>query len=94
MKKYDLTLLVRASLKEDGLDGFVEKIEKLVKILGGKMGKFTEMGKKQLAYQIEKVSEAVYLNWVLELPGGNVVELEKKLNNDKDVLRHLLSVTE
>lgn len=84
MQKYDLTVLVK---KTDGLE---EKIETLVKVLGGKAGRMVEMGRKQLAYVINKASEADYLSWGLELPSEAVVQLEKKLTNDKEILRHLL----
>ena len=84
MNKYDLTVLVKSEA------GVEEKMEKLVKALGGKIGRMVEMGKKQLAYPIKKVSEAVYLSWGLELPTGAVVQLEKKLTIDRDVVRHLL----
>ncbi len=83
MNKYDLTVLVK---KAEGVEA---KIEKLVKALEGKLGKFTEMGKKQLAYPIAKTREATFLNWVVEMPGEGVVQLEKKLTIDKDILRHL-----
>ena len=90
MKKYDLTVLVKSDLKETAKDKFVEKMEALVKALEGKIGKITEMGKKQLAYTIKKQKEAQFLSWVLELPAKSVVQLEKKLINDKEVLRHLV----
>ncbi len=84
MNKYDLTVLVK---KTDGLE---EKIEKLVKALEGKTGRMVEMGKKQLAYVISGMTEANYVSWGLELPAASVVQLEKKLTNDHDILRHLL----
>lgn len=84
MNKYDLTVLVKRA------EGVEQKIEKLVTALEGKLGKFTEMGKKQLAYPIAKTQEAVLLNWVVEMPGGGVIQLEKKLTIDRDILRHLL----
>jgi len=84
MNKYDLTVLVKKT------DGVEEKLEKLVKALDGKSGRMVEMGKKQLAYSIQKTSEANYVSWGLELPQESVVQLEKKLTNDKDILRHLL----
>ena len=90
MKKYDLTVFVKGDLKETAKDKFVEKIEALVKVLDGKIGKITEMGKKQLAYVIKKQREAQFLTWVLELPAKSVVQLEKKLVNDKEVIRHLI----
>jgi small subunit ribosomal protein S6 len=84
MNKYDLTVLVKKT------DGIEEKVENLVKAMGGKAGRMVEMGKKQLAYPIQKLTEAEYLSWGLELPGEAVVQLQKKLTIDKDFLRHLL----
>ncbi len=84
MQKYDLTVLVK------DISGWEEKIEKLVKVLGGKVGRMTEMGKKQLAYPIAKQTESHFLSWTVELGGDAVVQLGKKLSVDREVLRHLL----
>lgn len=84
MNKYDLTMLVKST------EGVEEKMEKLVKALNGKAGRMVEMGKKQLAYPIKKLSEAQYLSWTLELESPSVVQLERKLTVDRDVIRHLL----
>jgi small subunit ribosomal protein S6 len=88
--KYDLTIILRPDLKDDGKDESVKKYEKLVKTLGGVPGKVMEMGKKQLAYKIKNKSEGVYVNLGVEMPSAGVVELEKKLAVDNDILRHLL----
>ena len=46
MSKYDLTVLVKKA------EGMEEKMEKLVKAMGGTLGRMVEMGRKQLAYPI------------------------------------------
>lgn len=84
MNEYDLTVLVKE------IAGMEEKIEKIVKVFGGKAGRMVEMGKKQLAYEIDKNNSANFLTWVLELPAKSVVELDRNMTLDKDVLRHLL----
>lgn len=84
MQKYDLMVLA----KEKG--AIAEKIEKVIKALGGVVTKAGEMGKKPLAYTIAKSAEAEYLSFGLELPAEGVVQLKKKLAVDKEVLRHLL----
>ena len=88
MNKYDLTVLVKDTAKLE------EKIEKLAKALEGKAGRMVEMGKKQLAYPIAKQTEANYVSWGIELPSSAVVEFEKKLTNDSEILRHLLTKAE
>jgi len=67
-------------------------MEKTIKALDGKLGKMVEMGKKQLAYKIKNVREAAFFNWSVELPAASVVQLDKKLTVDHEVLRHLLVI--
>ncbi len=83
MQKYDLTVLVVKT--EVG-----EKIEKIITAVGGKAGRMIELGKKQLAYPIKKLTEALFLSWTVELDKSSVLQLAKKLSVDKDVVRHLL----
>lgn len=92
MTKYDLTLVLRTDLKDEAKEKFLEKIEKTVKALEGKVLKSLEMGRKQLAYKLSGQGEGIYINMVLEGPGQMVVQLEKKLTVDKEILRHLLVV--
>ncbi len=88
--KYDLTLILAPSVKDEVKDKFVEKIEKVMKGLGGVVEKTMDMGRKQLAYKINSKTEGVYINLQVELPSESVIQLDKKLGVDKDVLRHLL----
>lgn len=84
MQKYELTVIAKT------VEGLEAKVEKIVKALGGKVGKIAEMGKKPLAYQIKKAGEGNYLQILVELPGKAVVELVKKLNVEESLLRHLI----
>ena len=87
MQKYDLTLLVQKA--DTG-----EKIEKVIAAVGGKAGRMIEMGKKQLAYPIKKITEAVFLSWTIELDSPAVIQLGRKLTVDRDIIRHLLIRTD
>ena len=94
MSKYDLTVLVKATVSGAGLDKLVEKLEKTAKALGGSVTKHTDMGRKQLAYRINNESEANYMDFTVELPADGVIQLEKKLAVDKEVIRHLITKIE
>ncbi len=83
MNKYDLTVMVKKA--ETG-----SKIEKIIAALGGKAGRMIEMGKKQLAYPVKKLSEALFLSWTVEMDTQLVVQLQQKLTVDKDVVRYIL----
>lgn len=94
VKKYELVIMLSSEVKDDSREKFSQKLEKTVKALGGKVARSLEMGKKQLAYKIKGQSEAVYLDLVLEMPATEVIQLDKKLTVDKEILRHLLVVAE
>jgi small subunit ribosomal protein S6 len=88
--KYDLTLVLNSEVKDEAKDKFVEKIEKVLKALSGSVVKSQDMGRKQLAYKINNQSEGVFVDMRLEMPASSVIQLDKKLAVDKEVLRYLL----
>jgi len=90
MKKYEVTVLIKTGQTSEAKDKFTDKVEKIVKALGGKVGKLTEMGKKQMTYKIGNQIEADFLMFGLELPVEAVVQLKSKLAVDKEILRFLL----
>ncbi|HBC72567.1 MAG: 30S ribosomal protein S6 [Candidatus Amesbacteria bacterium GW2011_GWB1_47_19] len=90
MSKFDLTILTKAISAAEDPEKLAEKIGKTIKALEGRVEKTALMGRKQLAYKINNMTEAVYTNFKLELPGKAVVQLAKKLSVDKEIVRHLL----
>ena len=85
--KYTLTVVLPA--KGESVDKYTERLEKTVKVLKGKVNKSESLGKKQLAYQIQKQSEGVFGELELEMDGAGMIELQKKLAVDKGLLRYL-----
>ena len=60
MNKYELTVVVSAKLDDEGRTAEVEKVKALIEKFGGTITKIEEAGKKKLAYEIQKMSEAYY----------------------------------
>ena len=60
MNKYELTVVVSAKLDDEGRTAEVEKVKALIEKFGGTITKIEEAGKKKLAYEIQKMSEAFY----------------------------------
>lgn len=90
MNNYEVTFLVKLELDVEGRKKLVEKITALVEKTGGKVTKKENWGKKPLAYQIKKQTEADF--WFLEvaLDPQEVKPLEEKLKIDENILRHLI----
>ena len=60
MSKYELAVVVSAKLEDDARAEVIEKVKALVTRFGGNITDVDEWGKKRLAYEIQKMSEAYY----------------------------------
>ena len=60
MNKYELTVVVSAKLDDEGRAAELEKVKALVEKFGGTIANIDDAGKKKLAYEIQKMSEAYY----------------------------------
>ncbi|OGY09652.1 MAG: 30S ribosomal protein S6 [Candidatus Blackburnbacteria bacterium RIFCSPHIGHO2_01_FULL_44_64] len=93
MKNYELTLIL-ADLPAGRQEKTLDKIGKLASYSGGKVVNTTSWGKKDLFYPIKKVASGVYYFLDLALPSEAAPVVNRELEIDDDVLRHLLVVAE
>lgn len=90
MSKYELTLVVDGQVTPAKKKAILKKIEELVTFFKGKIIKFDDWGKKDLAYKIQKLSTGTFLFHELELKPADVSKISLKLEQEDDVLRFLL----
>ncbi len=90
MKKYELALVVSAKVEDEVREATVEKAKEAITSLGGQITNVDEWGKKQLAYEIQKMNEGFYyfiqFDAETEMPG----QLEQRLRIMDNVLRYLV----
>ncbi len=60
MSKYELTVVVSAKLEDEGTAAELDKVKALIEKFGGTITNVEDAGKKKLAYEIQKMSEAYY----------------------------------
>ena len=58
--KYELALVISAKLDDDTRAAVLEKAKNYITRFGGTVGETEEWGKRKLAYEIQKVTEAYY----------------------------------
>ena len=90
MNQYEIAVLYDPQLEID-LSKAENKIEKIFSENKGKVTSKDNWGKRKLAYQINKQDHAVYVFYTVELPGENVVNVEKTLNITDEVIRFLIT---
>ena len=88
MNKYELVVVVSAKLEERAAE--IEKVSNLVTRFGGTITDVEEWGKKKLAYEIQKMSEAYY--YFIHFDTDNTDcpnEIEDQIRIMENVIRYL-----
>lgn len=90
MKKYELSVVLLASLGEEEKNAQLEKVKELIVRFGGEITNVDDWGKRKLAYEINKQKEGFYyfihFNASTEVPA----EVESRLRIMETVLRYLI----
>ncbi|MBK9372935.1 MAG: 30S ribosomal protein S6 [Holophagales bacterium] len=86
---YDLVFLIVPEKDEQGAAEVVEEYRKLLTDLGAIIDKDESIGRRRLAYQINKKTEATYHNFLFRAGSKAVNELQRKMKLSENVLRYL-----
>ncbi|MBU5459956.1 30S ribosomal protein S6 [Anaerostipes sp. MSJ-23] len=89
MKKYELALVLSAKLEDEQRAALLEKVQAMITTAGAAITNVDEWGKKQLAYEIQKMKEAYYYFIQFDAEATVPAELEEKLRIEESVLRYL-----
>lgn len=91
MNKYELCVVVSAKLEEEERTAVVDKCKKYIERFGGAITNVDDWGKKKLAYEIQKMSEAYYYFIYFESDNSDCPnDLEKELRIMDNVIRYLV----
>ena len=89
MNKYELALVVSAKIEDDARTATVEKAKEYITRAGGNVTEVEEAGKKKLAYEIQKMSEAFYYFIQFEADATAPAEIERHVRIMENVIRYL-----
>jgi len=83
MKTYEITFITKEEIKEN-------PAAKEIEALDGKVLSSNTLGQKQFAYRIKKETSGFYTTLVFEMAPEKVLELNRKINLNEDILRHVI----
>ena len=89
MNKYESIIIVNPEVDEAGVKALQEKFTGLINE-NGKVESVENMGKKKLAYQIKKQSEAFYMLFNFEAKPESIAELERNYRIMDDILKFIV----
>ena len=90
MNKYELALVVSAKLDNDARAAVVERAKGYISRHDGVVGEVEEWGKRKLAYEIQKQTEAYYYFIQFEAPTTAPAEIEHRVRIVENVIRFLV----
>lgn len=89
MNKYEFAIIVSSKLEDEDRAKTVDKVKEYITRFGGSVTEVEEWGKKKLAYEIQKMSEAFYYFVKFESESDVPAQVEAKLRIQENVLRFL-----
>jgi small subunit ribosomal protein S6 len=93
MRHYEIILLIHPDQSEQ-VPAMLERYKGLVTAGNGKVHRVEDWGRRQLAYQIQKLAKAHYLCLNIECGKEVLAELETGFRFNDAVLRHLTVATD
>lgn len=89
MPIYETVFMSRQDLTDGQVKDLTDKYAKVIADQGGKVLKTEQWGLRTLAYKINKSRKAHYTLVEFDAPGTAVIELERLMRIDEDVMRSL-----
>jgi small subunit ribosomal protein S6 len=89
MRTYETLLIADPNFEKKDVTKLIEKVEATLGKTGAKLSKFTEWGRKKLAYEIDKQPEGYYILLEFEGDGETSRKLTEFLKLQEEVMRTL-----
>ena len=88
MNKYESVVIINPNVDEEGVKELVKKFTDLINT-DGKVEKVDELGKKKLAYEVQKNKEGYYLVFYFEANPNLISELERNYRITDEVIKFM-----
>ena len=88
MNKYESVIIINPSVDEVGLKALQDKFTGLINE-NGKVEEVVDMGKRKLAYEIQKNKEAYYVAFEFESKPEAIKELERIYRITDEILKFI-----
>ena len=90
MTNYEIMFIAKATLDETALSNLTKEVQKLISGDKSKVIEFKDLGRKKLAYPINKEVSGFYYLMNVEASTPVIQEFDRKLRINENILRHLI----
>lgn len=89
MALYESVFIARQDIAASQVDTLIERFENVIGANGGKITKKENWGLRSLAYRMNKNRKGYYVLFNIDAPAKAVIEMERQMRLDEDVIRYL-----
>jgi small subunit ribosomal protein S6 len=89
MRTYEIMFIVNPNAPEEEVDKINSQVEGIITSGGGTVEKIEKMGKRRLAYEVDKHREGYYVLFVIAANGDIVKECERRLRVIDAVIKYI-----
>ena len=86
---YETMYILRPDIAEEEVNKHIEKYNKLLETMGGKILDSQMRGKRRLAYPISKNREGIYVQLSHQGDGQHIEKIERAMRLSEDVIRYM-----
>lgn len=87
MKNYELLTIFKPNLDAEEIEKNLSKIEETITSYKGKIVSVDKIGRKKLAYDIQKFRDGFFVSQVLTVPADRVTDFKRQLKLNDNILR-------
>jgi small subunit ribosomal protein S6 len=91
-RDYELGLIINPDVGEEQARAIVERVSQSIINNGGQVVRVNAWGRRRMMYPIQHHRDGLYFFFDLIMPTVAVVEIERGLRVNEDVMRHLMKV--
>jgi len=89
MRNYEIMFIVNPNTTEDEIEKINSQLEGVITAAGGEIQKIEKMGKRRLAYEVDRLREGFYVLFVIGANGDIVRECERRLRVMDAVIKYI-----
>ena len=89
MRVYEVMFIVSPNTEESDVETLITQLSDVVTNQGGQVTKIDRMGRRRLAYPIQKLTEGIYVVFTVEGAGSEIAELERRMRVTDAVIRYI-----
>ena len=89
MRVYEVLFIVAPNTEEGELESLVTQLSDIVTNQGAQVTKVDRMGRRRLAYPIQKFSDGFYVVLTVEGTGAEIAEVERRMRVSDSIIRYI-----